>query len=58
MTSQSPCQHSVTNIIHTKYKLLKLQSSNLKKSYGTFGGECRLGGLHVSNETCVWMCVF
>jgi len=37
MTLQSPCQHSITNIIDTKYKLLKLQSSNLKKRYGTFG---------------------
>lgn len=53
MILHSPCQHSRTNIIHTKYKLFKLQSSNMKKRDGTFGEGYRLGGLPVSNETCV-----
>lgn len=43
---------------YSKYKLLKLQSSNLKKRYRTFGGGCRLGGLLISNEPCVWMFFF
>jgi hypothetical protein len=43
---------TLQNTHYSKYKLLKLQSLNVKKRDGTFGEGYRLGGLHASNETC------